>query len=141
MQEAHIALTPLQKALSALASAQRYWQEEASDSGRKPHLRAGVIQSFEFSYELSIRLLRRVLMERAAVPPQIADLSFNDLLRAAADAGLMDEPLGWRRWRELRNRTSHSYDEAQAQLIAEASMAFLPDAQALLQRLEAALEP
>ena len=81
--------------LEALASAQRYWLEEAEDSGRKPHLRAGVVQSFEFSYELAIRSLRRVLIERAAVAVQIA----------------------------------------------EASAAFLPEAHALLQRLEAELAP
>ena len=136
-----ISLQALRKALEALASAQRYWLEEAEDSGRKPHLRAGVVQSFEFSYELAIRSLRRVLIERAAVAAQIADLSFNDLLRAGADAGLLDDALGWRRWRELRNRTSHAYDAAQAQQIAEASAAFLPEAHALLQRLEAELAP
>jgi Nucleotidyltransferase substrate binding protein like len=61
-----IALQPLHKALAALTSAQHYWQTEPEGSGRKPHLRAGVIQSFEFTYELSVRLLRRVLIERSA---------------------------------------------------------------------------
>jgi uncharacterized protein with HEPN domain len=78
-------------------------------------------------------------MERAASAPAIADLSFNDLLRTAADAALLSEPLGWRRWRDLRNRTSHSYDETQAQEIALAAAAFLEDARTLLQRLRSAL--
>ncbi|MBN8505318.1 MAG: nucleotidyltransferase substrate binding protein [Burkholderiales bacterium] len=138
MDPARISLDPLRKALDALASAQHYWLQEAPDSGRKPHLRAGVIQSFEFSYELSVRLLRRVLLERSAVPPQVADLSFNDLLRLGADAGLLADALRWRRWRELRNRTSHAYDEAQAQRIAEAMPDFLADAQALHCQLLAA---
>lgn len=139
MSEARISLQPLRKALDALASARHYWLAEAEDSGRKPHLRAGVVQSFEFSYELSVRLLRRVLMERAAVAPQVADLSFNDLLRSGADAGLLPDALTWRRWRDLRNRTIHAYDEAQAQFIAEATAAFLPEAQSLLNALERAL--
>jgi nucleotidyltransferase substrate binding protein (TIGR01987 family) len=134
-----ISLHALRKALDALASARRYWLDEPPESGRKPHLRAGVVQSFEFSYELAVRSLRRVLMERAAVAPQVADLSFNDLLRAGADAGLLDDALGWRRWRELRNRTSHAYDEGQAQSIAESTADFLPEALSLLQRLEGAL--
>lgn len=140
MAEPQITLEPLRKALQSLHSALHYWQCEEPESGRKPHLRAGVIQSFEFSYELSMRLLRRVLMERATVPPQVVDLSFNDLLRLGADAGLLPDALGWRRWRELRNRTSHAYDEKQAQLIAEAASAFLEEAQALLQRLTEATE-
>lgn len=134
-----IDLTPLGKAIDALAGALHYWHIEPDDSPRKPHLRAGVIQSFEFTYELSVRLLRRVLIERAASAPSIADLSFNDLLRTATDAALLSEPLGWRRWRDLRNRTSHSYDETQAQEIALAAAAFLQDARNLLQRLRSAL--
>lgn len=140
MSPTPIALQPLHKALAALGSAQHYWQAEPDESGRKPHLRAGVIQSFEFTYELSVRLLRRVLMERSAVPPQVADLSFNDLLRAGADAGLLPDPLAWRQWRDLRNRTSHSYDDKQAQAIAEATLVFADHASALLQRLGAAVE-
>lgn len=136
-----LSLAPLRKALAALASAQMYWQEEPPESGRKPHLRAGVIQSFELSYELAVRSLRRVLVERALVPPLVSDLSFNDLLRLGADAGLLPDPLGWRRWRDLRNRTSHGYDEHQAQAIADASLCFLHDAEQLLARLERTLEP
>lgn len=135
-----IDLTPLRKAIEALAGALHYWQAEPDNSGRKPHLRAGVIQSFEFSYELSVRLLRRVLMERALAAPLVADLSFNDLLRTAADAGLLPDPLAWRRWRDWRNRTSHSYDETQAQAIAEAAQAFLGDARQLLTRLQNAVD-
>ncbi len=136
---APIDLGPLRKALDALAGALYYWQAEPDDSGRKPHLRAGVIQSFEFTYELAVRLLRRVLMERAIAAPLVADLSFNDLLRAAADAGLLPDPLSWRQWRDWRNRTSHGYDEVLAQAIAEAAQAFLGDARDLLARLERAV--
>jgi nucleotidyltransferase substrate binding protein (TIGR01987 family) len=139
MAPSPIDLTPLRRAIDALADALHYWQIEPDGSGRKPHLRAGVIQSFEFTYELSVRLLRRVLMERALAASLVADLSFNDLLRTAADAGLIDDPIAWRRWRDWRNRTSHGYDEAQAQAIAEAARDFLADAQTLWQRLERAL--
>jgi nucleotidyltransferase substrate binding protein (TIGR01987 family) len=139
MTPAPIDLTPLQRALDALAGALAYWQAEPGDSGRKPHLRAGVIQSFEFSYELAVRLLRRVLMERALAAQSVADLSFNDLLRAGADAGLLPDPLSWRRWRDWRNRTSHGYNETEAQAIAEAAQVFLVDAQALLKHLKRAV--
>lgn len=134
-----IDLTPLRKALDALDGALHYWHAEPDDSGRKPHLRAGVIQSFEFSYELAVRLLRRVLMERAIAAPLVADLSFNDLLRAAADAGLIADPLTWRRWRDWRNRTRHGYDETQAESIANVAQTFAGDARDLLNRLADAM--
>lgn len=137
-EPAPIDLTPLARALAMLDEALLLWAAEPAASRLKPHLRSAVIQAFEFSYELSVRLLRRTLVERAASAAAVVDLSFNDLLRAAADAGLLADALGWRRWRELRNATSHAYDEARAQQVASQAEAFAADAHALLARLEAA---
>ena len=98
-----------------------------------------MIQSFEFSYELSLRSLRRVLMERSGSAPLVADLSFVDLLRAAADAGLLPDPQAWREWRELRNATSHAYNEARAQAVAQRAEGFATDAAALVAAMETSL--
>lgn len=122
-----------------LQEALAFWQAQPDGTALKPHLRSAVIQSFEFSYELSVRLLRRVLIERAAAADLVADLSFNDLLRVAADAGLLTDPLRWRAWRELRNATSHAYDEAKAQAVATGAGTFVDDAASLLAAMEAGL--
>ena len=98
-----------------------------------------MIQSFEFSYGLLLRRLRRVLIERSGSADRITDLSFNDLLRSAADAGLLPDPAAWRQWRELRNATSHAYDEARAEQVAQDAGRFCVDAQALLVALQGAL--
>ena len=139
MDAPSIDLSPLQKAADALSEALECWQQQPDGSRLKPHLRSGVIQSFEFTYELSVRMLRRVLIEREASAVRVADLSFNDLLRLAADAQLLPDPNAWRRWRDLRNRTSHSYDEQQAQAIAEDAALFLTDAQQLWTALQVSL--
>lgn len=120
-----------------LQEALAFWQAQPDGSALKPHLRSAVIQSFEFSYELSVRLLRRVLIDRAAATDRVVDLSFNDLLRAGADAGLLADPLRWRTWRELRNATSHAYDERQAQRVATGATGFVDDARSLLAAMEA----
>ena len=111
---------PLRRALAMLREALDFWHQQADGTPLKPHLRSAVIQSFEFSYELSVRLLRRVLIERAA-------------------AGVLAEPLRWGGWRELRNATSEAYDEGTAQAVAGKSAAFLVDAEALLLQLEDSL--
>jgi nucleotidyltransferase substrate binding protein (TIGR01987 family) len=134
-----IDLSPLRKAQAMLTEALAFWVAQPVDAPLKPHLRSAVIQSFEFSYELSVRLLRRVLIERAASADRVADLSFNDLLRAAADAGLLADTSRWREWREMRNATSHAYDEARAQAVAQRAAAFAQDAAALLGAMEASL--
>lgn len=132
-----IDLSPLRRALAMLNEALVFWHAQPEGSALKPHLRSAVIQSFEFSYELSVRLLRRVLIERAAAASSVADLSFNDLLRQGADHGLLADPLRWRQWRELRNATSHAYDAAKAQAVAAGAEIFAVDAVALLAALEA----
>jgi nucleotidyltransferase substrate binding protein (TIGR01987 family) len=133
-----IDLAPLRKVLGWLAEALMLWHAQPVGSVLKPHLRSAVIQSFEFSHELSLRSLRRVLIERAGAADRITDLSFNDLLRQAADAGLLPDPGAWRIWRELRNATSHAYDEARAEQVALDAERFCTDAQALLAALETA---
>lgn len=134
-----IDLSSLRKALAMLNEALVFWDAQPEGTSLKPHLRLAVIQSFEFTYELSVRLLRRVLIERAEAADRVADLSFNDLLRGAADAGLMADAAPWREWREMRSATSHAYDEAKAQALAARASAFSADAAALLAALEASL--
>jgi nucleotidyltransferase substrate binding protein (TIGR01987 family) len=139
MNPPSIDLSPLRKALALLNEAVLFWHAQAAGTPLKPHLRSAVIQSFEFTYELSVRLLRRVLIERSESADRVSDLSFNDLLRAAADAGLLPDVTRWREWREMRNATSHAYDELKAQALAERAEAFAADAKALLAALEASL--
>ncbi len=134
-----IDLAPLRRAIALLNEALVFWAEQPDGAPLKPHLRSAVIQSFEFSYELSMRLLRRVLIERSESADRVADLSFNDLLRGAADAGLIPDPSPWREWREMRNATSHAYDEAKAQAVVLRAGAFAADAAALLGVLETSL--
>lgn len=136
---ADIDLSRLRRALALLAEALTLWHAEPAGTVLKPHLRSAVIQSFEVGYELAIRSLRRVLIERAGSADVVKDLSFNDSLRAAADAGLLQDPLAWRVWRQRRNATSHAYDESKAEQVAHDAQQFCVDAQALLVALEAAL--
>lgn len=132
-----IDLSALRKASATLQEALAFWDAQPAGSPLKPHLRSAVIQSFEFTYELSIRLLRRTLIERAEAAERVADLGFNDLLRLGADAGLLLDQASWRRWREMRNATSHAYDEARAEAVAAGAKAFILDAAEFLKTLEA----
>lgn len=140
MSIAAIDLQALRRALGMLEEALMFWHAQGDGTPLKPHLRSAVIQAFEFSYELSVRLLRRTLVERSASAMAVIDLSFSDLLRAAADAGLLPDPLRWRQWRELRNATSHADDEAKAQAVALGAECFVTDARLLQAALEEAID-
>ena len=139
MAQILIDLTPLRKALAQLKEALAFWAERPTDDALKPHLRSAVIQSFEYTYELSVRAARRVLIERAESADLVTDLSFSDLLRRALDAGFPMELDVWRHWRDMRNGTSHAYDEERAQALVVQASEFAENAERLLIHLEKAI--
>src|ERR1700736_2297122 len=99
--------TPLHNAVQRLREGLARCELEPNDE----QVRDGLIQRFELTYELSHRTLRRCLAEAAASPDEIAALSFAALIRTANAQGFPrgDWPV-WRRFREKRARTSHTYD-------------------------------
>jgi nucleotidyltransferase substrate binding protein (TIGR01987 family) len=134
-----IVTTALAKALTEL---QRNFDLLGSDLAQtRPELsatfRTASVKSFEYVYEVSIRLLRRALERMAAAPSEIDQMEFRPLVRAAAEAGLIDDPVAWMRYREKRNITSHTYDEAQAAQIIAVIPEIIGSAGYLLKRLEA----
>ena len=136
MSRSSIDLTSPRKALAQLSEALAFWHACAEGDALKPHLRSAVIQSFEFTYELAVRSTRRVLIERAESADLVSDLSFSDLLRCALDAGLPMPLDTWRHWRDMRNATSHAYDEDRANEVASAAADFAVDVGLLLKALE-----
>ena len=95
-------------------------------------VRDAAIQRFEYTYELCWKMLKRRLEEDAATPAEIDRMSFRELLREGAARGLVADPSVWMRYRELRNLTAHTYDEAKADQVRQAIPAFQRDAAALL---------
>ncbi len=98
---------------------------------------AGVIQNFEFVYELSIKMLKRQLEFEAASPAEIDEASFKDLLRIAAEKGLITDVEAWFSYRAMRNITAHTYDHEKAEQVYDDTLGFLDDAILLLNHLEA----
>lgn len=135
-------LTPLQNALTSLVEALESTEDSDFMSTLKPSqqrtMRAGVIQNFEFCYELSWKALRRYLKADEG-EEEISPLSRRDLFRLGAQKGLLDDPELWFSFHRARNETSHTYDEVIAEEVYEATVQFLPAAQELRKALEARL--
>ena len=120
---------------TSLGNAVRRLREGLARSEQDPgdeQLRDGLIQRFEFTYELSHRMLRRYLKETAASPDEIERMPFADLIRTANAQGLLrsDWPV-WRGFREMRARTSHTYDSRAAEQVASAIPSFLEEVEQL----------
>ena len=121
-------ITPLANATARLREALVRHRAEPHDE----QLRDGLIQRFEFTYELSHRMLRRYLQQRAPSSEEITRLSFAELIRAGNAQGLTRaEWPAWRRFRDIRTRTTHTYDAATAAAIVAEIPAFLEEAEHL----------
>ena len=100
-------------------------------------LRDGVIQRFEYTYELSHKVLRRFLEQTEPAPEEVSLLSFPALIRLGSERGLLLN--GWDVWtgyRKARGTTSHTYDSAKAAEVFAQVPSFLEDAKALLVAIE-----
>ncbi len=85
----------------------RYQSDENDDQ-----IRDGLVQRFEFTYELGHKILKRYLEYASPNPKQFDEMTFQDLVRTANEQGLLlGNWLDWRGFRDMRTRTSHTYDE------------------------------
>ncbi|HEY85514.1 MAG TPA: nucleotidyltransferase [Chloroflexi bacterium] len=133
-------LSSLQKSVDALAGAMievgnSQFMNELS-SRQQTIVQAGVIQHFEFTYELCWKFMKRWLQENVG-RVYVDGVSRRELFRIAAENRLIDDVDAWWAYHKARNLTSHIYNEEVADDVFAVSEEFLPQAQALLKALEA----
>lgn len=97
---------------------------------------AGVIQNFEFVYEISFKMIRRQIEAESASPEEVDETNFREVLRVAAEKGLIADVEAWFRYRKMRNTTAHTYDHKKARQVYKDTLGFISDARALLTALE-----
>lgn len=123
---------PFERAIQRLEEGLARYRADTGDT----QIRDGLIQRFEFTYELGHKVLKRYLAYASASPEQFDEMTFQDMIRTANEQGLL---LGnwpdWRRFREMRARTSHAYDEDVAILVVDAIPRFIDEAIYLRDRL------
>ena len=102
--------------------------------------RAACVKEFELVLEQSGKLLRKRLAAFFASNRQADRLVFKDLFRHAAKHGLLDPDTveRWLQYRDNRNDTAHNYGEDFAEATLKLLPAFLADAKALADMIEAA---
>ncbi len=96
---------------------------------------AGVIQYFEFTYELCWKFMKRWLEEQ--VSPDVVDgVPRIELFRVAAENLLIEDVQKWMDFHRARNQTSHIYDQEISEKVYETTKIFLPYAKQFLTALE-----
>jgi nucleotidyltransferase substrate binding protein (TIGR01987 family) len=126
-------LAPLENAVSRLTEGLARYEKDISDT----QIRDGLIQRFEFSYEISHKMLKRHLEAVSPTPEQFDAMAFADLIRSANEQGLLlGDWSSWKIYREMRSKTSHTYDEEIAIEVVQGIPAFLEEARYLLKQLQ-----
>lgn len=126
-------ISPLSNAVDRLAEGLARYRLDTTDD----QIRDGLIQRFEFTYELSHKMLKRFLEDVSPSPETIDQMAFADLVRLGCEQGLVrSEWAVWRQFRDIRNITSHTYDLKKALVVVQAIPDFLAEAQHLRDRLQ-----
>ena len=124
---------PLINAAQRLEEGQARYQKDESDI----QIRDGLVQRFEFTYELSHKMLKRYLELNSANPAQFDQMTFADLIRSGNEQGVLaSDWMVWKNFREMRSSTSHAYDEAIALKVVSGIPDFLKEVKFLLHQLQ-----
>ncbi|URD67115.1 nucleotidyltransferase substrate binding protein [Conchiformibius steedae DSM 2580] len=103
-----LSIQPLINAVKRLHEGWLRYLQDTDDA----QIRDGLIQRFEFTYEISHKILKRYLEYTSANPTQFDGMSFQDLIRTANEQNLLlGDWTDWKQYRDMRARTSHTYDE------------------------------
>jgi nucleotidyltransferase substrate binding protein (TIGR01987 family) len=130
-------ITSLQGAIEAAAESLAFYKANVKVDGAPMRVaRSASVKGFELVYEVSIKMIRRQLDEISSVPGEVCEMSFPDQMRDAQSKGLIRDVVSFRRYRELRNISSHTYDAIKAVKIAESLPNLLDDARYLVEQLQ-----
>ncbi len=86
-------------------------------------IRTGVIQNFEFTYELSWKFIKRWLTANIG-NTEVDGVSRRQLFRLTAESQLINSVEQWMAFHKFRNLTAHTYDEDTAQEVVNISQTF-----------------
>jgi nucleotidyltransferase substrate binding protein (TIGR01987 family) len=99
--EKKISIDPLLRAFEKFESFRMHDKTEQE--------RAGIIQAFEYCFELSWKIMKKFLENRGVVAN-----SPKEVFRHAAKEGFIDDPEKWFDFLKKRNLSVHTYNQDQA---------------------------
>jgi nucleotidyltransferase substrate binding protein (TIGR01987 family) len=132
-------LTSFEKAVEQLQVSLDYYDSDLAkkDSGVAAQFRSACIQGFEYTYEISWKMLKRHLEMTSPNPQDFDKMSFPELIRSGNEKDLLLSDIEkWKMYREARDTTSHAYNEKKAVEVFEVISPFLEEAKFLLKKLK-----
>lgn len=128
----------LENAITQLEKSIRFATSDMArqDADLFEQLRNSVIQCFEFTYELSWKMLKRHLEAISATPEELDNSTFQNLIRMGNEKKLLrSDWLRWKAYRQARTDSSHTYDSSKAEAVYALVPDFLEEARYLYRQL------
>lgn len=117
--------TALENTIARLQEGLERYRKDISDI----QIRDGLIKRFALTYEQSHKVLKRYLESISPTPEEHDAMPFEQLIRSANEMGLLrSDWTCWRAYRQMRGKTSHTYDENIAQQVVAGIPDFLEEA-------------
>ena len=132
--EIHINLTPLERANARLGQFLEAYAALDEHHSHHSIYRAAVVKGYEFTHELAYGFIRRSL-EDAEAWNDVDRMTIGDVLRSAANYGIISSAEQWFYFRERRNDSAHEYFDTVASRTAEAAPALHQEVTALIATL------
>lgn len=107
---------------------------KAMNEDEKEVIKAGVIQNFEFTYELCWKFMKRWLEENMGAT-YVDGVTRRELFRLSAESSLIADVDQWMEYHNARNETSHMYDQDVAEEIFQVAKTFFPDAKKFFEEI------
>lgn len=126
MPKSKIDFEPLEKAIFTL-------DEALSKKNMNDLERDGAIQRFEYTFELSWKLIRKTLI---ALGRANVSSSPKPIFRDALEEGFVEDIKVWFKFLEARNLSAHIYDQDEADRVFKAAKEFLPQVKRVLEKLK-----
>lgn len=133
MREGTFDISVLENAVSRLKEVIIRYENDMTDS----IVRDSLIQRFEFTYSITLKIIKKYFIERAFIVENVNEMSFNDMIRTANQLNLLKSNLEtWSEYRKMRNLTSHTYDEEIALKVVSVIPEFYEEVLYLTDRLK-----
>lgn len=126
-------ISNFERAIARLEEAIAEYEKDTT----KTVVRDGLIQRFEFTYEIAHKTLKRFLEFASPSPDQYDKMIFQNLIRSGNEQGLLlGDWTDWKQYRDMRSKTSHTYDEEIALEVLAGIPTFLEEARYLRNKLK-----
>lgn len=127
-------LTNLQKAVASLRRNLLFSEQFEKGSDNFASARDGVIQSFEYTFELSWLMMKRAL--KAFFQIDTRTFPRRQIYKKAFEKELIKNEALWEKFNDARDVSSHEYGQDRADEVYDTAREFLGEAASLLAILE-----